>query len=525
VRWKLAGAAPATDAGHHDPVASLTLIAVAVHLALPWVLGHLPYQDMANHVARYTLMDRVWSGVGPPWIRVGLVWSPYIAVDLFGAALVHLFGPHLAVRVMTTVAIGLPPLGMYRLLRAAASHARRWTLVAVLLSCSPFLIKGLLNYQIGIGGALLWLAAWWPRRERPSLGAAACLVLGMGLLFLIHPYAGSFALLVVGVEALLSVTADLRSHAGSIWRRQLGRLSIGAASGAVAIVLLWQMQHLGAGDVAATIAMRSPLSKLAELTEPFYTFTPWEMVVTVVAYGIAVAAAWQRRSPDASSRVFGFATGALALLYLLTPERVGGASHLDVRWLIPGLLLIFVAAEEPAEHRVVSATRALFVACLMHAGIILYFGHRIDHDLDDFDAVRRQLPPGARVLAVVGGPHRYGRVEPYLHYALWQTTETGARVGGLFSYVVAPIGKPPIVSPQFAHFRELDPPVALFDPWRNAGSPELPWPVVTQQYDYILQAGVDADLTSMISVGACEEQRQEAITLYHVGACRARESP
>ena len=223
--------------------------------------------------------------------------------------------------------------------------------------------------------------------------------------------------------------------------------------------------------------------------------------------------------------MFGFATAALALLYLLTPERVGGASHLDVRWLIPGLLLIFVAAEEPAEHRVVSATRALFVACLMHAGIILYFGHRIDHDLDDFDAVRHQLPPGARVLAVVGGPHRYGRVEPYLHYALWQTTETGARVGGLFSYVVAPIGKPPIVSPQFAHFRELDPPVALFDPWRNAGSPELPWPVVTQQYDYILQAGVDADLTSMISVGACEEQRQEAITLYHVGACRARESP
>jgi hypothetical protein len=502
--------------------AAVMAVLVTVHLLLPWLLGHMPYQDIANHVARYTLMDRAWSGSGAAWIQIHLVLSPYIAVDILGAGLVHLLGPHAAERVLTTVAIGLLPLGTCLLVRAAAPGARRWTMAAVLLSCSPFLLKGLLNYQIGVGAALVWIALWWPRRAGAGVPALLGLTAGMAILFLIHPFAGGTALLVLGVDLGLQLFPEFRRFPSRAdWARARGRLVTGLACGAVGALMVWETQRLGTapGSGGAAIGFRSILSKLAELSEPFYAFTPWEMAFTVVGYGAAVAAVRGTRVLGEAGRTFGVAAAVLGLLYLITPERIGGASHLDVRWLIPALLMVGITETGTPGRRERAATNVLVACCLLHAGLILYFGRRIDRDLDDFDAIRHHLPTDARILALVGGPPRYGRVEPYLHYALWQTSETGARVGGLFSATVVPLGEAAIVAPQFGHFRETEPPIALFGRWRNAGEPELPWPDVDRQYDYIVQAGVDSALSGMISRGACLTERVGGIFLYRVGPC------
>jgi hypothetical protein len=505
-----------------DSAAMMVVLAVTTHLLLPWLLGHMPYQDIANHIARYALMDRAWSGSGPAWIQVRLVSSPYIAVDILGAGLVHLLGPHAAERVLTTVALGLLPLGTWLLVRAAAPGASRWTMAAVLLSCSPFLLKGLLNYQIGVGAALVWIALWWPTRAGAGVPVLLGLTAGMAVLFLIHPFAGGTALLLLGVDLGLQLFPGFRAFPSRAeWTRARGRLRICLACGTVAALMVWETQRLGTapGSGGTAVGFRSILSKLAELSEPFYTFTPWEMALTVVGYGAAVAAVRGTRVLGRAGGTFGLAAASLGLLYLITPERIGGASHLDVRWLIPGLLLVGITETGTPGRRERAATNVLFACCLLHAGLVLHFGRRIDRDLDDFDAVRHHLPTDARILALVGGPPRYGRVEPYLHYALWQTSETGARVGGLFSATVVPLGEAAIVAPQFGHFREMEPSIALFGRWRNAGEPGLPWPVVDRQYDYIVQAGADSALSAMISGGACLTERRGGIFLYRVGPC------
>ncbi len=504
-----------------DPAGWLVLIAAAAHLLLPWLLGHLPYQDIANHLARYSLMERAWTGRPAPWIRIDLIATPYIAVDLLGAALVHLVGPHLAVRIIATLALALPPIGMYRLLRAVAPAERVWTLLAVLLSASPFFLKGLINYQFGIGAMLLWAAAWWPRRDRASGAERAGLLVGMLLLVLIHLAAAGVALLLVAADAVLELSRAWRpgSHRAALAAHASRLLTAATVTGA-ALLMIWGMRGTGpaAQGGAATIVMHSVPAKLAALTEPFYTLSPWEMGVTLTAYLLALV--WYVRTHRGPWRwnAFTLTTASLILLFLITPESVGGASHLDVRWLLPLMLLVFVAAPGSATAPRRAIGVVLCAACLVHAAIILVIGRRIDLELNDMDAVLSHLPAGARLLPLVGGPSRHGRVEPYLHYALWRTADTGDRVGGLFSYIVEPAGAGRVVSAQFAHIRELTPPFALFDPWRRAGAPRLPWDRVRQEYDYLLQAGEDSALAAMLAAGACPIDRVGAVTLLSVAA-------
>lgn len=506
------------------PTHVLVWLAVSAHLLLPWLLGHLPYQDIANHMARYTLMERAWSGHPVPWAQFRLLPSPYIAVDVMGAALVHLLGPHLAARVIATATLGLLPLGMYRLLRVVAPAERYWTMIAVLLSLSPFFLKGLLNYQIGIGAMLLWVAAWWPRRERASWVTRVGLAVGVALLLLIHLHAAFVATLVLGIDLGQQLLRGLRATSvRAVLREQSGRVATATVVGAVSLPLLWQMAKVGpASDPgSAAIALRTVLGKLGALTEPLYTFSPWEMAVT--ALPILVAGIFYfRRSAGAPNRsVFGLTALALALLYLLTPKSVGGASHLDVRWLLPLYLLVFVSAPLPTGRPARLIAPLLCAACLVHAGLTIFVGRRIDARLDDFDTLLHELPKDSRILALVGGPRQYARVEPYLHYALWHTVETGSRVGGLFSAVVEPPGKPQVVSLQFAHFREMDPPFAVYDPWRAAGEPALPWPRLNREYDFLLQAGEDPELSDLIAAGSCLAMRRGSIAAYRIGGpCR-----
>jgi hypothetical protein len=515
-----AGTTPVRElTGAPDGINLLIVIAAASHLVLPWITGHFPYQDIVNHLTRYTLIDQAWHGHPAPWVQVRLVATPYIAVDVLGATLVHLCGPHLALRVLATLTLGLMPLGMYLLLRAVAPRARGWTLVAILLSASPFFLKGLLNYQLGIGATLVWAAFWWPRRERASLLVRAGLVVAMALLVLIHLSAAVVAMVLISGDAVLAIVQDRHRGMSHVLRTQAGRLITVTACGATALLLVTGMQIAGGSDGGgnSVIVMQSPLAKLVTLSEPFFTFTPWEMLVTATGYVLALATAWRMPRATVSRNPFRLATMVLVALFLISPASIGGASHLEVRWLLPLALLALVPGDPLPGAAPRTVLQGLAAACLVHAAVLWQFSRQIDRELDGFDWVLHQIPRDARVLSLVGGPPRYFRVEPYLHYALWHTVETGSRTAGLFTHVVDPVGRPRVVSLQFAHLNEVAPAFAIFDPWRKAGAPPLPWAEVRRQYDVVIQAGADSLLASMLTQGGCPRFGAGAVTAIMVG--------
>jgi hypothetical protein len=51
------------------------------------------YGDEPNHLARYTVIERILWGEGSQDYSFHWIPTSYIGVDLFGAGLVHLFGP------------------------------------------------------------------------------------------------------------------------------------------------------------------------------------------------------------------------------------------------------------------------------------------------------------------------------------------------------------------------------------------------------------------------------------------------
>jgi len=496
------------------------VIALAAHLALVVLLRHFPYQDVVNHVARYALIDRVWRGEGLPWIRVDWVPTPYLAVDLLGAGLVHVVGPHAAVAALTILSLLLLPLGLYRLIGAVAPAERGWALTGVLLSASPFLLKGLLNYQLGVGALFFWLACWWPRRN--SLTSPAALGLGAGamLLLLIHLAAGAVALLAAGLALIWPEEGGATLGPWRPWPlRRLRHLWVIVPS----LILLWLMRDTAPAAAQGDhpfLVLHGVLPKLGSLSEPFFALSPWEMVFTLGGYLAALVAFSRAHRGRWSWNLMAGLVAALAILYIITPDEVNGASHLDVRWLLPLYLMVFAVVPGSTAGPSPRVLRSLLAACVLHAGMLYAIGRGIDRKLDDYDAVLDRLPPSSRVLQLVGGEPEYWRVAPYLHFALWHTARTGGRVSSLFSYPIRPGELPRSTPIQMRHFHELDPPWSLDRPWRVMGMPPLPWARIRLEYDDIVLAGDDAELEARLAEHSCEVNHQGEVRLYAVaGAC------
>lgn len=354
---------------------ALVALGVALNLAVYAALGGMPWQDAANHAARYALIARAWFGVPAPWVRVVPLPAPYLGLDAVAAALAAVVGPAWAAHLVGAAALSAPAAGLLLLLRRTAPPLRAGALAGVLLGFSFYFLNGLLNYVLGIGAALAWVAAWWPRRAQCSAGARAALALGAGALYSLHLTAVCAALAVAGAELLAAAAADARAARtagrrlalGALLRAHAGRLAtLAAAAGAVGA--LWLALALALPPAPGVSADSAPIfrpwpSKAWTLTMPFYTFGPWEMAATLPAYAAGLAgvlrAGWRGRAPnapqgDAAAGTVWRSPAALAVLgfaalYLATPmATTAGYSLLDVRWLLPSALLAFAAVPATA---------------------------------------------------------------------------------------------------------------------------------------------------------------------------------
>src|ERR1700730_13359118 len=208
---------PASRSAHHRPTTLVgrvpstmvqdILVGIGLMANLFVVLSarHFPYEDAPNHLARYTVIERILWGEGSQDYSFHWIPTSYIGVDLVGVGLVHLFGPTVAEKVLASAAVVLPIVGMYLLLRATAPCRRGWSLVAVLISFSWELMAGLLNFVLGFGLVLCCLAWWWPRRNAAGWSAPT-IVAGMtfGLCF-VHASAPLLLLVVLAAATIVKI--------------------------------------------------------------------------------------------------------------------------------------------------------------------------------------------------------------------------------------------------------------------------------------------------------------------------------
>jgi hypothetical protein len=490
------------------------------YLLVAMGLRHFPYQDTPNHLARYVLISKALFGVSRPDVVFRLLPTSYIALDLVGATLVRFIGTGATHYFVVTLAIALPTIGLYALLRRVAPERSSWALAAVLFGFSWYVLDGLLSYVIGVGLAFVWLACWWPRRRSRAWSTRLAFIVGILLLFTVHLSAPLIVLVVVWVDAAY----ELRfASARRPWRSVMLAEGVTAVLLAVAVGLLWAWveRQLPAGMAGSQdLEFRTPTMKLLALAAPFYSFSLAQAGVMMLAY-VTILIAFviaNRRALRINSLVV--SACAFFVLFLIFPKYVGTAGAVDVRWLLPALLLPFCASAPDHDGRATPfQNRALLIAlgaCVASGALIGWQAHTRDPLLDDFDRVLDELPVGARLLPIVSDRHPHPRVGTYQEYAFWHIMRRDGFVPGLFSYYGARIGDEPY--PHFAHFalthRAYLPP----QDWGLTRFTALDWQRIDQQYDYIVQAGDDERVRAYLADHATLVARTGAMTLFRVAS-------
>ena len=496
---------------------ALIIVATVLELAVALFSDHFPYTDPTNHLARYTLISRIWFGDPPGYVVFHWIPTSYIAGDVVGALFVHVIGAIATLRIINAVTLILLPLGMYGLLWYAAPAQRGWALLGVLFGFASHFLFGYLNYALGFALAFCWLALWYPRRAHASLRARLLLGFGMIVLFLVHLSAPLIVLVVIWTDWGVSVIGEdrlLPPREWKIFNSRLGTVSIMLA----AVALVWATASYSTWNVVGPpgeYVIRSIGNKLVAFTSPFYSVSLAAAVIMSVGYTASfVAMLYARRG---ALKIDSLTASAVVMfvLYLLFPKAIPGAGAVDIRWLAAGYLLLFCARQRGPELEPRKLLLIPFAACVLHTAWIGYTASRIDRDLDQYDVALSHVPPRTNLLPLGDGVKMYGRVQVMRHFVLWHVIRSHGRAPGLFNFRDSDYQDP--LNHHLAHFVEPDHLYLANAGWGLPDTmPGLPWTRIDEQYDYILQTSGDGRVQAYLQKHADEVWHDDPFVLYKV---------
>lgn len=378
-------------------------------LLLPAAIAPVPpLWDYPNHLARLWLLSGGAASVGG-WYHV--VWDSWtnVGVDAIAAPIARTIGWMPTGRLLVAAAVVLPPLGAAALWRAVHGRAQWWLLAFATLAWSTPLIGGFLNFQIGIGLALLAASVdLWPLGPRAgrfvARSMAALVLIG------VHPFG---FVLYAGLLAGLAFGPTWRAPAGRI-----GRLALAAAALAwPALLMLLAAPRLPGAQAGASVT-----TLLGDIAEGWRSVAgdpagkAFRLLEIVTAYEPALDRLTARLvlAPVALSALFGRLRGHAGLLlaalgfalgFLGCPDRLGGTHWMDARFAVMAPLTAAVALAPglPAFSSRVAAAALLGIACLRSVSIAAIW-HERQADVASVALALRAAEPGKRILPVQQRP-------------------------------------------------------------------------------------------------------------------------
>ncbi|MXP62855.1 hypothetical protein E0493_05760 [Roseomonas sp. M0104] len=404
------------------PVILLALGVVA--LALPVLTTPIPpLLDYPNHLARLWL--EAGGAAEPPFDRIYAVDLASVRTNIGIDLLAAWVGPLLPIerfgQLLVLAAVVLPPLGAALLNRAVFRGSHWWQVGFPLLAWNWTLIAGFLNFQIGLGLALLAAAAdaALSRRAGPAgmflLRAAFAVLLLLTHAFAALFYAGLLAALALGGgwDFLLS-RARLVQGA---WRVALAVLPV-----ALLVVLAGLSAPALPGaqeDPSTQTSWEGGFSLYHKLVTLFSAIGAHKAVYDVLCVGpFAVLALWAlaRRRLRVHAGLL-LAAVAFLVLTFAVPPKVAGTYFVDARF--PLMMVLTGAAAlrpdlvAPAWPRRRAAEALLAGMLLVLVGARAAWVGSVWHERQaDVAALRRALAPvepGRAVLQVthaMSGPAR-----------------------------------------------------------------------------------------------------------------------
>lgn len=402
---------------------SLTVAAVALSVAallLPSLLATVPpLVDYPNHLARLWLLA---GGAAEPgllgYYRVGWDTWTNVGMDLVGSAMAHVLPFEQAGRILVAAGCLFAPLGGVLLWRQAHGGWHWWQLSFPLLAWNMGLVFGFLNFTLGIGLALLFVAAEPAlARLHPALRAAVRLAFGCVLL-LTHIFSlPLYAALLGGLALGPGFAGMLRPDRRLPLLRELA--GIGGVVAAPLVLLLLAPSRPGAqaGASAGSLAweflrgfaavLHDPLGKLQELFAGVLAYDARVDVLTalVLLAPVAVALLVRRVAVHAGLLVAGL---GLAGLFFVFPHSLAGTAYIDLRFALMAPFALAAALRPELPYAAARyAAAALLLATFVRTGTVAWTWSQRQADVD---AMARALEPVPRGAAVLPLQHRLARV-------------------------------------------------------------------------------------------------------------------
>ena len=392
----------------------LTALALAIALALPFFLVDVPpILDYPNHLARYFVLAHPGDPVLSQMYLSRWGLFPNLGMDVLGAGLLRLTDVHVGGRILLTLSVFAPVVGVVVYSRGAFGEFSYWPLASGTLAFNGIFHLGFMNFLLGLGLAFAGAAGWIVLRRRgQALAAVACAALATPVLFFCHLFGVLVFSLLIGAEEIARLLASRRT--GKLTAAEVIRAGALLAIAISPAVVLYLAAPLAAG-AAAPAPIAGVGYKLWTLLTPFMTtniqLTLW---TTVIVVGF-LAIAWRRTSVSPGA---GIALGILAMVYLVAPSEIKGGTFVDVRLgMIVGLLLF--AGFKPALSPRQALVAGVIFAALIGARTIYIAATWIDHrqTLAELRGAMAQIAPASRVM-IAHGPRAIGTYAERPEWAL-----------------------------------------------------------------------------------------------------------
>jgi hypothetical protein len=412
-----------------------------------------PLVDYPNHLARLWL-EGGGADAPPLSSMYRIVWDGVtnIGIDLVASVLVPLCGYDAVGRLFVAAAALLPAIGGLALWRVLHGRFHWWQLSFALLAWNMGLVMGFLNFEIGLGIALLAAAAD-PALSRSGLAIFAPARIALtGLLLLTHVFALLFYVaLLVG----LAVGAAFRSllQPRSLMRAARSLLMIGATVALPAALILFFAPRLPGAQTGANLPSvlsdfqlgfdqfrALPVLKIQSAFVGIRAYADWLDALTLAAIELPILFSL------ISGRLAGHAgmvaaTAGLLVCYFVFPPWLAGTAWIDRRFALMASLAFAVALRPELAPRLARILAIFLLAVsLVRTGVVGSVWRARQADVAALSRVLDLVPPGAAIL-------------PLEHSA--RTSEV-------------PIGRYTVLGE--ATFRHLP---SLAAPWRRAFVPTL----------------------------------------------------
>jgi hypothetical protein len=375
----------------------VALFVLCTMLLLPLTVVDVPpLLDYPNHLARaYVLawgqQDALLSQMyAPHWSII-----PNLAVDIILPPLLWIMPVHVAGRMLLALALLLPVIGTVLYSRVLFGRRTYWSMAVCLVACNGLFLLGFVNFQLGIGLALVCAALWLRRRETHPASTVAIGAVCAVLLFFCHLMGLLFYLILLSAYEIEQMWTSHRrggSLVAAVARRSLSLLPVAGPSAA-----LYAASALA--SMPGDAVWETGYEKLTHAAMALVNYNlPLDLISagSLVAFLLTCGMLRLLRVPLQSV----VALGAVGILFIVAPIGFKDTGYLDVRFAVVFGILLFAGVRPvrlPKRAALIGGVALVALFGLRTSQVaVVWSAH--NRDLAELRDAIAPVPPGSRVL-------------------------------------------------------------------------------------------------------------------------------